>query len=80
MTVIEGVNVFLNVVGDCSRCVRVFKLLMYLDTGACTAVLLGALYAYNLSLLERLSCLRVAAVYKVSVEFLFRSSRCFKGG
>ena len=70
VTVIKGINVFLNVVGDC-KCARVFKLLVYLDTGACMAVLLEVLRVYNLLLLEGPSCLGAAAVYKVSVEFLF---------
>ena len=80
MTVVEGVNVSLNVVGDCSRCMRVFELLVHLGAGACTAVLLGALYARDLSLSKGPSCLGAAAVYRVSVEFPFRSSRCFKRG
>ena len=80
MTVIEGINISLNIISDCNRYVRVFKLLVYLGAGACTAVLLGALHARNLLLLKGPSCFRAAAVYKVSVEFLFRSSQCFKGG
>ena len=80
MTVIEDVDISLNIIGDCSRCVRVFKLLVYLNTRACTAVLLGALRAHDLSLSKGPSCLRAAAVHRVSVEFPFRSSRCFKGG
>ena len=80
VTVIEGVNISLNVVSDYSKCVRVFKLLVYLGTGAYTAVLLGALYTRNLILLKGPSCLGAAAVYRVSVEFPFRSSRYFKGG
>ena len=50
---------------------KVFKLLIYLGTGACTVVLLKALYASNLSLLRLPSCLIAAAVHRVSVEFLF---------
>ena len=80
MTVIEGVNISLNVVSDYSRCVKVFKLLVYLGAGARTAVLLGALRACDLLLLKRPSYFRAAAVHKISVEFLFRLSRCFKGG
>ena len=79
MTVIEGVNISLNIISNYSRCARVFKLLAYLGAGARMAVLLGALYICNLSLLEGPSCLRAVAVYRVSVEFPFRSSRCFKG-
>ena len=79
MTVVEGVDISLNVVGDYSRCVRVFKLLIYLSARACIAVLLKALCARDLSLLKGPSCFRAAAVYKVSIEFPFRSSRCFKG-
>ena len=80
MTVIKGINISLNIVSDCNRCARVFKLLVYLGAGAHTAVLLGALRARDLSLLKGPSCLGAAAVHRVSVEFPFRSSRCFKGG
>ena len=80
VTVVKGINVSLNVVSDYSRCARVFKLLIYLGAGACIAVLLGALYARDLSLLKGPSCLRAAAVHRVSIEFPFRLSRCFKGG
>ena len=71
MTVIKGVNVSLNIVGDYSRYVRVFELLVYLGTGAYIVVLLKALRVYNLLLLRLPSCLIVAAVHRVSVEFLF---------
>ena len=54
MTVVEGVNVFLNIVSDC-RCARVFELLVYLGAGARTAVLLGTLRVRDLSLLKGLS-------------------------
>ena len=80
MTVIKGVDVSLNVISNCSRCIKVFKLLVYLNTRAYTAVLLGALRACDLLLLKGSSYLRAVAVYRVSVKFLFRSSRCFKGG
>ena len=71
MTVIESVNVSLNIISDCSRCVRVFKLLVYLGTGAYIVVLLGALRVYNLLLLRLPFCLVAVAVYRVSVEFPF---------
>ena len=71
MTVIEGVNISLNIIGNYSRYIRVFKLLIYLGTGAYTVVLLRALYARNLSLLRLPSYLIAAAVHRVSVEFLF---------
>ena len=80
MTVIEGINVSFNIISDYSRCVRVFKLLVYLGTGACMIILLGALRACNLLLLRLPSCLVAAAIYRVSVEFPFKSSQCFKGG
>jgi hypothetical protein len=79
VTVIEGLHIFLNVVSDCG-CVKVFKLLVYLSAGAYTVVLLRALYTYNLLLSKVPSCLIVAAVYRVSIEFPFRLSRNFKGG
>ena len=80
MTVIEGVNVSLNIISDYSRCTRVFKLLVYLGAGACMVVLLGAFCSHNLLLLRLPSCLIAAAVHRVSVEFPFWLSRNFKGG
>ena len=77
MTVIESVNVSLNIISDCSRCVRVFKLLVYLGTRAYIVILLGALCTYNLLLLRLPSCLIAVAVYRVSVEFPFWLSRDF---
>ena len=77
MTVIEGVNVSLNIINDYSRYARVFKLLVYLSARARTAVLLGALHTRDLSLLKGPSCLIAAAVYRVFIEFLFWSSRNF---
>ena len=71
MTVIEGVNVSLNIINNYSRCVRVFKLLVYLGARACIIILFGVLRTYNLLLLRLLSCLVAAAVYRVSIEFLF---------
>ena len=71
MTIIEGINISLNIIGDCSRYMRVFKLLVYLGAGACIVVLLGALCAYNLLLLRLPSYLIAAAVYRVSVKFPF---------
>ena len=71
MTVIEGVNIFLNIISNYSRCAKVFKLLVYLGAGACMVVLFKALYVCNLLLLRLSSCLIAAAVYRVSVEFPF---------
>ena len=71
MTIIKGINISLNIVGDCSRCIRVFKLLVYLGTRACTAILLKVLYTRNLLLLRLPSCFIATAVYRVSVKFLF---------
>ena len=48
--------------------------------GACIVVLLRVLYTYNLLLSRLPSCFIAAAVYRVSVEFLFKSSRNFKRG
>ena len=76
-TVVEGVNVFLNVVSDYGRCARVFELLAHLGAGACTAVLLRVLRTYNLLLLRVPSCLIAVAVYRVFVEFPSRSLRDF---
>ena len=71
MTVIEGINISLKVISDCSRCIRVFKLLVYLGAKVCIVILLGVLRACNLLLLRLPSCLIAAAVYRVSVEFPF---------
>ena len=71
MTVIEGINISLNIIGDYSRCIRVFKLLVYLGTRAYIVILLRALRVCNLLLLKLPSCLIAAAVYKVSVKFPF---------
>jgi hypothetical protein len=79
MAVIEGVCVFPSVAGD-RRCAKVFKLLAHLGVRACSAVLPRGLYCRNLLLWEGPSCLGATACYKVSVEFLFGSSRDFKGG
>ena len=77
ISVIEGVYVFLS--GN-RRYIRVFKLLVHLGVRAYLAVLPRGLYYYNLSLLEGPSYLYATAFHRVSVEFLFRSSRDFKGG
>ena len=76
----EGIYIFLNIASDYSRCIRVFELLVYLRAGARIAVLLKVLYTRNFLLLRLPSCLLAAAVYRVSVEFLFRPSQDFKGG
>ena len=71
MTIIKGVDVSLNIISDCNRCIRVFELLVYLGTRAYTVILLKALHTHNLLLLRLPSCLIVAAVYRVSIEFSF---------
>ena len=71
MTVIEGVDVSLNIISNYNRCIKVFKLLIYLGIRAYIVVLLRALRTYNLLLLRLLSCLIAAAVYKISIEFPF---------
>ena len=76
-TIIKGINVSLNIVSNCSRCVRVFEFLVYLNAKAYIVILLGALHARDLSLSEGPFCLGAAAVYRVSVEFPFRLSRDF---
>ncbi len=74
MTIIEGVNIFLNIAGGC-RCMRVFKLIVHLGARARSVILFRRLYVYNLLLLEGPSCLIATAFHKVSVGFLFRLSR-----
>ena len=71
MTVIEGVDVSLNIISNYNRCIRVFKLLIHLGAGAYIVILLRALRACNLLLLKLPSCLIAAAVYRVSVKFPF---------
>jgi hypothetical protein len=76
-SVVEGVCVFLS--GN-RRYTRVFKLLVHLGIRAYSAVLPRGLYYRNLLLSEGPSCLCAMAFHKVFIEFLFRSSRDFKGG
>ena len=71
MTVIEGIYIFLNIVSNC-KYIRVFKLLVYLGTRAYIVILLEALRACDLLLFKRPSCLRAAAICRVSIEFPFR--------
>ena len=74
MTIIKGINVFLNIAGG-YRYIRVFKLIVYLGAKAYSVVLFKHLYIYNLLLLEGPSCLIATAFYEVSIGFLFRLSR-----
>ena len=53
---------------------------MHLGIRAYSAVLLRGLYYRNLLLLEGPFYLKATAFHRVSVEFLFGSSRGFKGG
>ena len=62
------------------RCIRVFKLLVYLGIRAYLAVLPRGLYYRNLLLLEGPSCLYATAFYKVSVEFPLGRREIFKVG
>ena len=71
VTVIEGINVSLNIVSNYNRYMRVFELLVYLGIRACVVILLRALHTRNLLLLKLPSCLIAAAVYRVSIEFPF---------
>ena len=75
--IVEGVYVFLS--GN-YRCIRGFKLLVYLGIRAYLAVLPRGLYYRNLLLLEGPSCLCAIAFYKVSVEFLLGYREIFKVG
>ena len=74
MTIIEGVNIFLNIAGS-YRYIRVFKLIVYLGTGAHLVILFRHLYIRNLLLLEGPSYLIATAFYEVSIGFLFRLLR-----
>ena len=77
MTIIEGVDVFLNIAGS-YRYTKVFKLTLHLDTGAHLIVLFGHLYDWDLSLSKGLSCLSVTAFYKVPVGFLLGHCKIYK--
>ena len=79
MTIVEGVDVFLNVVSN-YRCARVFKLLVYLGARARTAVLFRFLRGRNFSLLEGPSYFNTTSIYRVAIGFSFILSRGFKGG
>ena len=74
MTIIEGINVFLDVAGG-YKYIRVFELAVYLGARAHLVVLFRRLYVHNLLLLEGPSCLVATAFHEVSVGFPFRSSR-----
>ena len=52
---------------------------MYLGAKAYTIVLLRSLCICNLSLLKGLFYFKATAFYKISVGFLFKLSRDFKG-
>ena len=71
MTIIKGVDVFLDIAGG-HRCTKVFELALHLDARACLVVLFRCLYSWDLLLLKGFSCLSAMAFYKVSVRFLFR--------
>jgi hypothetical protein len=53
---------------------------VYLGAEVYIVILLKALHACNFLLLRVLFYLIAAAVYRVSVEFLFKLSQNFKGG
>ena len=77
MTVVEGVNVFFNVASG-RGCTRVFELPVYLDTGACSVVLFGRLYGWDLSLLKGPFYLSVMAFHKGPVGFLLGCHNIYK--
>ena len=79
MTVVEAINIFLNIVGN-YRYIRVFKLLIYLGAGACMVVLPRVLYTCKLLLLGVPSCLIAIAFHRASIGFLFGLSQNFKKG
>jgi len=76
ITVIEGVCVFLRVIGN-RRYAKVFELLAHLGIRARLAVLPRGLYCRNLLLSEGPSYLSATAFHKVFMEFPFRLSRDF---
>jgi len=67
-SIIEGIYVFFS--GN-RKYARVFKHLVHLGIGACSAVLSKGLYYCNLLLLEGPFCLNATAFYRVFIEFLF---------
>ena len=77
MTVIKGINVFLDIAGG-HKCIKVFELMAHLDTGAYLVILFGRLYSWSLLLLKGLSYLSATGGHKVSIGFPFRSSQNFK--
>ena len=68
---IKDIYIFFNIVNN-YKCIRVFKLLVYLGTSAYTATLPKVLYTYNLLLIRITSYFVAAAFYRVSVEFPFK--------
>ena len=73
MTVIEGVNIFLDITSS-HRCTRVFKLAVYLGMRA-YLVVFRRLYICNLLLAEGPSSFIAIVFYKIFIGFPFRSSR-----
>ena len=71
MTVIEAINIFFNIVSN-YRCIKVFKLLVYLGAGAYIVILLKDLYTCKLLLLGVLFYFIVMAFYRASIGFPFR--------
>ena len=77
MTVIEGVDVFLDVASG-HRCTRVFKLALHLDTRAHLVILFRHLYGWDLLLSKGPSCLSVTAFHKVPIGFLLGCHKIYK--
>ena len=77
MTVIKGVDIFLNVANS-HRCMKVFKLPLHLDAKAHLVVLFGRLYGWNLLLLKGPSCLSVTAFHEVPVGFPLGRHKIYK--
>ncbi len=77
VTVVKGINVFLDVIDSCGY-TKVFEFLLYLDIKACLVVLFGHLCGWNFLLSKGLSCLGVMAFYKVFIGFLLGYCKIYK--
>jgi len=69
--IIKDIYIFFSVVNNC-KCIRVFKLFIYLNIKAYIAILPKGLYIYNLLLLKVLFYFITTAFYKIFIKFLFR--------
>ena len=77
MTIIKGINIVFDIVSS-YKYAKVFRLPMHLNTRACSVILFGHLYNWNLSLSKGLSCLSATAFYEMSGGFPLGHRKIYK--